>query len=74
MKRYRVKKETYENKLIEDLGTMTIDELYEYGKQFIGDVFADEEDLKEDMRCIEETGDELWLCNYRIQIEIYEED
>lgn len=74
MKKYRVKKETYEDKLIEDLGTMTIDELYEYGKQFIGDVFADEEELKEDMRYIEETGDELWLCNYRIQIEIYEED
>lgn len=71
MKKYRVKKETYKNELIEDLGLMTIEELREYAHQFIGDVFYDEKQIDRDMEYIEREGDELWACKYQIQINIY---
>ena len=72
MKKYRVIKQTYSGKFIEDLGDMTIEEIEKLAKEYIGDVFVNEEEIQEDMEYIKIHGDELWLCNGRIEIKIEE--
>lgn len=72
MKKYRVIKETYSGKFIEDLGDMTIEEIKELAKEYIGDVFVNEKEIQKDMEYIKKCGDELWLCNGKIEIKIEE--
>lgn len=66
--KYKVKK--YHKSILLEETTMTIEELKEYAKQFIGDVFVDEKDVERDMEYIEKNGDEGWLAKYQIQIVI----
>lgn len=72
MKKYSVIKQTYSGKFIEDLGTMTIEEIEKLAKEYIGDVFVNEEDMQDDMEYIKKHGDECWACNGRIEIKIEE--
>lgn len=72
MKKYRVIKQTYSREFIEDLGTMAIEEIEKLAKEYIGEVFVNEEEIQEDMEYIKEHGDELWLCDGRIEIKIEE--
>ena len=69
--KYKVKK--YHKSILLEETTMTIEELKEYAKQFIGDVFVDEKDVERDMEYIEKNGDEGWLAKYQIQIVIDKE-
>ena len=66
--KYKVKK--YHKSILLEETTMTIEELKEYAKQFIGDVFVDEKDVERDMEYIEKNGDEGWLAKHQIQIVI----
>ena len=66
--KYKVKK--YHKSILLEETTMTIEELKEYAKQFIGDVFVDEKDVERDMEYIEKIGDEGWLAKHQIQIVI----
>lgn len=68
--KYQVNLETYSNKLIEDLGIMTIEEIRELARGYIGDVFKNEEEINRDMIYIEEDGEEMWLANDEQQIYI----
>ena len=68
--KYSVRKETYSNKLIENLGEKTIEEIEDLAREYIGDVFENVEEIKKDILYIEESGEESWLCNDEIQISI----
>ena len=59
----------YKNNVIDE-ETMTIEELKEYAKQFIGDVFHNENDLEETIKYIEENGYDRWALKYQLEIEI----
>ena len=72
MKKYRVIKQTYSGKFIEDLGDMTIEEIEELAEEYIGDVFVNEREIQEDMEYIKKHGDELWTCDGQIDIKIEE--
>lgn len=65
---YRIIK-YYKNNVIDE-EIMTIEELKEYAKQFIGDVFHNENDLEESIKYIQENGYDLWALKYQIEIEI----
>lgn len=70
MEKYKVLKETYEGKFIDDLGEMTLEQIEKLAKSYLGDVFTTEEEIKSDMEFIKEEGYEQWLCNDRVQITI----
>ena len=70
MEKYKVLKETYEGKFIDDLGEMTLEQIEKLAKSYLGDVFTTEEEIKDDMEFIKEDGCEQWLCNDRVQITI----
>lgn len=68
--KYSVRKETYTNKLIEDLGEMTIEEIKNLAYEYLNDVFKDEQHIKSVITYIEENGEEIWLCRNEVQIVI----
>ena len=57
--KYNVIKTNYTNdKELEDYGEMTIEELREFAKGYIGDVFDDEAEIDKNMEYIKESGEE----------------
>lgn len=70
MEKYQVTRETYQGKFIEDLGEMTLEQIEELAKKYLGDVFTTEEEIKSDIEFIKQDGYEQWLCNNEIQITI----
>jgi hypothetical protein len=65
--KYQVTRVDNHNKTIDDLGKMTLEEIYEFGKQYIGNdkrewgtIFRNEKDLKDTIEYIEKEGHEYW--------------
>mgnify|MGYP001767482889 CR=1 FL=1 len=67
--KYSVKKQTFNNEDIEDLGLMSIDEIKEFAVQYIGDCHKDLKDVEDDIKYIIENGEETWLTNEKINKE-----
>jgi len=67
---YEVNLETYDNKLIENLGVLDLEQIRNLAKEYIGDVFKDNEHIDRVIDYIIETGEEMWLANNNVQITI----
>jgi len=66
MSKYIVNKQTYDNKDVEELGVMDINQIKNLAKSYIGDCMKDLEDVEKDIKYIIETGEETWLTNEKI--------
>lgn len=76
MIKYYVRKETYGDELIEDLGELTIEEIENLAWEYSDSVFGNHmgyntrERIRDCMEYITENGEELWLCGDDTQISI----